>query len=57
MADKNTTQKDPNTKKVIEKGQPRCKQCFGRMSIVEINGTQKLWCFNCDSHLLQWGDK
>lgn len=50
MADRNTTQKDKDQGKVIEEGKPRCKNCFSRMSLVELDdGTPKLWCFNCDS--------
>lgn len=53
MADRNTTQKDPNTKKVIEKGMPRCRSCTARMSVVETqDGKQRLWCFHCESPLL-----
>lgn len=54
MADKakNTTQKDPTTKRVREEGMPRCKNCLSRMTIVEINAASKLWCYICDSYRL-----
>lgn len=52
MADRNTTQKDKDRGKVIETGVPRCKNCFSRMTIVEIGNTNKLWCYICDAQKL-----
>lgn len=49
---RNTTQKDPTTKEIKEEGMPRCRNCLSRMSVVEIEGKQKLWCFHCDSQRL-----
>lgn len=49
MADRNTTQKDKQHGKVIETGTPRCKNCHSRLSVVEIQGTTKLWCILCDA--------
>lgn len=51
MADKvrNTTKKNKEDGEIVETGKPRCKRCFSRLTIVELNGSQKLWCINCDA--------